>query len=421
MALITKHIRQSYVIAIGLVIVLTCLLSAGFIEIYLRCFLEEPEIMIRSNGGGGMNGIKDGNQSSTGGGVSSIPPNPKSNPNPRKNSVDTTDTSTKNPETIQDNTPPLTNTTTVIPEEDKEEDKDIIVEEEDKDITEEEDKDDILFISTNNVSPNDKINSSNNSLPLADNIMQEDDEEEEDISGDLTSNSSSIELQDTYATELLYDSEPAIISTLDDATARTLSLRARFISLDISHSLEKSKEIINILIKYAKANPFINIDGRFSDYDTNDVDAAVDYWNLACESARRETGQLSLLRLSAKTILTNQNYPLIELPLTESFYMEKTLLPLIGAKILNQTFDSQSQQDALDLIVGWIKTLEDRVKASFVRFDNLISNNTLISEVKDKLLVAINYYNQLVVETDPVLHPQIAAELSLSQKKIGSV
>lgn len=41
--LITKHLRQSRVISFGLIVVLTCLLSAGVIEIFLRFFLPESE------------------------------------------------------------------------------------------------------------------------------------------------------------------------------------------------------------------------------------------------------------------------------------------------------------------------------------------------------------------------------------------
>ena len=73
--LITKHLRQSKVISIGLVVVLTCLLSAGAIEIYLRFFFPEavPVVSVPRNsssklysGGGGSsgNGNADSNKTS---------------------------------------------------------------------------------------------------------------------------------------------------------------------------------------------------------------------------------------------------------------------------------------------------------------------------------------------------------------------
>lgn len=58
--LITKHLRQSRVISVGVVVVLACLLSAGAIEVYLRCFLP-AEISVPSSNISGDTGERSGN------------------------------------------------------------------------------------------------------------------------------------------------------------------------------------------------------------------------------------------------------------------------------------------------------------------------------------------------------------------------
>jgi hypothetical protein len=104
--LITKHLRQSRVISFGLVVVLTCLLSAGVIEIYLRFFLPEneqnfiPPALSKST----ANGNDSGNS-----GAPLLPLKSSSNENPSKSSNENSSKSSSSNQNSSNSSPKLDN------------------------------------------------------------------------------------------------------------------------------------------------------------------------------------------------------------------------------------------------------------------------------------------------------------------------